>query len=180
MSELNVDKILSSTGSGAPNFPKGATVTGILTATSFDGTVTGTAELAEGLTGTPDITVRNVVAAAGTFSGDLQVQGTVTYEDVTNVDSVGVITAQQGIDVTSGDITVSSGIVTASGGFNIGISSANTVITEGPIKTLNFVGTGNTFLVDGTTVDISISGGGGGSDGNGPFSQFDTWLFGGS
>lgn len=55
-----------------------------------------------------------------------------------------------------------TGIVTAAGGFNLGISSAGTTITSGPVKTLNFVGTGNTFAVSGTTVDISISGGGAG------------------
>ena len=52
-----------------------------------------------------------------------------------------------------------TGIVTAAGGFNLGISSAGTTITSGPVKTLNFVGSGNTFAVSGTTVDISISGG---------------------
>lgn len=57
--------------------------------------------------------------------------------------------------------TLITGVATASGGFNLGISSAGTVITSGPVKTLNFVGAGNTFLVNGTTVDISISGGGG-------------------
>jgi len=55
-----------------------------------------------------------------------------------------------------------TGIVTAAGGFNLGISSAGTSITSGPVKTLNFVGTGNTFAVSGTSVDISISGGSGG------------------
>jgi hypothetical protein len=54
-----------------------------------------------------------------------------------------------------------TGIITAIGGFNLGISSAGTPITSGPITTLNFVGAGNTFAVDGTTVDISIAGGGG-------------------
>ena len=53
----------------------------------------------------------------------------------------------------------------------IGITSAtSTVITNGPIKTLNFVGAGNTFQVTGTTVDISIAGGGGG--GSNGLSQF--------
>ena len=44
----------------------------------------------------------------------------------------------------------------------IGITSGPTNITNGPVKTLNFVGAGNTFKVTGTTVDISIAGGGGG------------------
>lgn len=60
--------------------------------------------------------------------------------------------------------TLVTGIVTASGGFNLGISSAGTTITSGPVTRLNFVGSGNTFAVNGTTVDISISGGGGGSN----------------
>lgn len=67
----------------------------------------------------------------------------------------------------------SSGIVTAAGGFNIGISSAGSTVTSGPIKTLNFVGSGNTFAVDGTTVDISISGGGGGGGGLGTAITYD-------
>ena len=80
-------------------------ITGILTATSHDAT---------GLTGTPDITVNNIVAAAATFSG------VVTYEDVTNVDSVGVVTARLGINVSGGEIAVGAafsvgqaGVVTA-------------------------------------------------------------------
>ena len=53
-----------------------------------------------------------------------------------------------------------SGVVTATGGVKgIGISSSGISITTDTIQTLNFVGTGNTFLVDGSTVDISISGG---------------------
>lgn len=53
----------------------------------------------------------------------------------------------------------------------IGIHSGGTVVHSGIITALNFVGTGNTFSVDGTTVNISIAGGGEG------FSQLDTWLF---
>jgi hypothetical protein len=61
-----------------------------------------------------------------------------------------------------GSVSV-SGIVSASGGFNLGISSAGTQITSGPITSLNFIGAGNTFVINGTTVDISIAGGGGGA-----------------
>jgi len=48
----------------------------------------------------------------------------------------------------------------------VGIQSAGTVIGTG-VTTLNFVGSGNTFAVNGSTVDISISGGGGGATGFG-------------
>jgi len=78
-------------------------VTGVVTATSFVGNVTGNAT---GLTGTPDITVRNITGVAATFTGVL------TYEDVTNIDSVGLITARTGIKVLAGGINA-VGVVTA-------------------------------------------------------------------
>jgi len=58
-----------------------------------------------------------------------------------------------------------AGIVTATGGFNLGIHSAGSSVASGPIKTLNFVGAGNTFQYDASTntIDVSIAGGGGGS-----------------
>ena len=40
-----------------------------------------------------------VIATKGTFSGDVGIGGTLTYEDVTNVDSIGIITAREGIEV---------------------------------------------------------------------------------
>ena len=81
-----------------------------------------------------------------TVSGNLSIGGTITYEDVTNVDSIGVITARSGIQ----------GIGIQSGGVNVAV---------GVITALNFIGAGNTFKVTGSTVDISIQGGGGGGSG---------------
>ena len=81
-----------------------------------------------------------------TVSGNLSIGGTLTYEDVTNVDSVGVITARSGIQ----------GIGIQSGGLNVAV---------GVLTALNFIGAGNTFKVSGNTVDISIQGGGGGGAG---------------
>ena len=61
---------------------------------------------------------------------------------------------------------VFAGVVTATNGIDaIGIQSGGTSIYSGVITALNFVGSGNTFAVRGNTVDISISGGGGGSIG---------------
>lgn len=99
--------------------------TGIITATKFDGPFDSL-----------------------TVSGNLSIGGTITYEDVTNVDSIGVITARSGIQ----------GIGIQSGGVNVAV---------GVITALNFIGAGNTFAVSGTTVDISIAGGGGGGSGAG-------------
>jgi hypothetical protein len=56
----------------------------------------GAPNFPSGLTGT-----------TGTFTGSVSVGGTITYEDVTNVDSVGVITARSGIVVT-GVVTATS------------------------------------------------------------------------
>ena len=65
----------------------------------------------------------NVIATKGTFSGDVGIGGTLTYEDVTNVDSLGIITGRNGIKIGTGvgvaaSISVDgnaefSGIVTA-------------------------------------------------------------------
>ena len=82
-------------------------VTGVVTATSFVGNVTGNASgTAGGLSGTPDIAVRNITGVAATFTGVL------TYEDVTNIDSVGIVTARTGIKVLAGGINA-VGVVTA-------------------------------------------------------------------
>ena len=97
--------------------------TGIITATKFDGPFDSLS-----------------------ISGNLSVGGTITYEDVTNVDSIGVITARSGIQ----------GIGIQSGGLNVAV---------GVLTALNFIGAGNTFKVSGNTVDISIQGGGGGGSG---------------
>ena len=50
----------------------------------------------------------------GTFTRNVTIGGTLTYEDVTNIDSVGLITARNGISVTGGDVKVAAGIITAS------------------------------------------------------------------
>ena len=84
MSILRADSIRDRAGTGAPNFPNGATVTGVITATSFSGNVTGTSA---GLTGTPSIIVQNA-----TVQGDLTVNGTTSTIDtvITAVDSLAV------------------------------------------------------------------------------------------
>ena len=127
---------------------------GILTAERFDGPFT-------------DLTVTN----------NLTVGGVLTYEDVKNVDSIGIITARDHIHVGAG-ISIVGVATAATGNFTtanitnltgtlsgvstnfvsaVGIQSAGTVIGAG-ITQLNFIGVGNTFKVSGTTVDVSISG----------------------
>ena len=90
MSQLFVDNIKNRTG-GAIGAPSGAVVTGVVTATTFSGNVTG---------------------VAATFSGNVNVGGILSYEDVQNIDSVGIVTAQTGIKVLAGGINA-VGVVTA-------------------------------------------------------------------
>ena len=111
MSEIRVNTIKSENGDGNVSFPKGISVTGVTTSTSFSGNLTGDAT---GLSGTPNITVNNVTGTAATFTGAVVVGGTLSYEDVTNIDAVGIITAQSLIDAQA-DINV-TGIITARAG----------------------------------------------------------------
>ena len=60
----------------------------------------GAPNFPSGLTGT-----------TGTFSGNVSIAGTLTYEDVTNVDSVGLITARTGLIVTAGVSTFGGNVL---------------------------------------------------------------------
>ena len=91
------------------------------------------------------VTTDDIVSQTGTFSSDVGVGGTLTYEDVANVDSIGIVTARSGINVTGGNINVSSGSVTATSfsgdGANLtGVSGFSTALsnTEGTLENLIF------------------------------------------
>ena len=93
---------------------------GIITATSFSGTAS-TATVAQGLTGTPSIVVNQITAQ------NVSVAQTLTYEDVTNVDSVGLVTARSGIHV--GPTAAGVATVTTDGNASfIGVVTATTFI----------------------------------------------------
>ena len=193
--------------------------TGIITATRFDGPFT-------------NLNVTGVT----TFGGSVSIAGTLTYEDVTNIDSVGLVTARDGIFLpdnkkaefgnvagtadfeiahdtnntvlqnrtgglyfkglagggnaiymqpknnessatfhpdgavdlffnntkrfeTTNTGAIVTGILTATNGLDaIGIQSGGVNISTGILTAINFIGLGNTFAVNGTTVDVSISG----------------------
>ena len=115
MSRIRADKLVNKNASGGPDLPLGATVSGIITATGgFAGSGANlTSVPASSIIGTPNITVGTVgagnvtssgtvSAVTGTFSGNVSIGGTLTYDDVSNVDSVGLITARNGINVTAG------------------------------------------------------------------------------
>ena len=135
MSKVRSDNISNRADDGAPALVYGAEVpvgygitgagginiTGIATAASFSGNLTGNAT---GLTGTPNITINNLVGVAATFTGVL------TYEDVTNIDSIGIITARSGIEFGvsgAGGTITSSGAATFGGNTQVGGASYGNV-----------------------------------------------------
>ena len=136
MSKVRADQYTNKEGTGAPSFPNGVSVTGVLTATSFSGSLDGTASNAtvavnaQGLTGTPNITVGTVSGTTGTFSGNVSVGGTLTYDDVTNIDSVGLITARSGINVLAG-VSTFAAQVQANGGTKITGSQTSNISAMG-------------------------------------------------
>ena len=60
------------------------------------------------------VTATSFFGDSAYISGNVTIGGTLTYEDVNNVDSLGIITAREGIDVLSNGITA-VGVVTATG-----------------------------------------------------------------
>ena len=198
--------------------------TGIITAVSFVGD-------GSELTGINTSFIVGTAITMGTanFTGSVTIGGTLTYEDVKNIDSVGLVTAREGIfipdnkklqlgnaagsgdlqlyhdtnhsyidDAGTGNLKIRSGTLevsnlagsktsavfnsgssqdlyfnnskkfettntgakvtgTLAGASEVGIQSGGVQIGAG-ITQLNFIGLGNTFAVNGTTVDVSISG----------------------
>ena len=105
-----------------------ATFTGIVTAASFSGDITGKAtELATNATGTNLTLSGAITAASGTITGNLGVAGVLTYEDVTNIDAIGIITARAGINVSGGTITGDgSGLTGLPAGLGTALSQTQT------------------------------------------------------
>jgi len=94
---------------------------GIITATKFDGEITGA--------GIPGINT----AGTSTFN-HVSIAGTLTYQDVTNVDSVGIATARTGLRVLAGGINV-VGVSTFAGVKVGGPSGIVTAVTTSGIVT---------------------------------------------
>ena len=111
---------------------------------------------AQGLTGTPNITVGSIIASSGTFSGNVTIGGVLTYEDVTNVDSIGIITARAGVLVGSGVTLSKDGDVFATGvststkvhvGVDTGVYGEDLVVTgDARVTGILTIGTGSITL----------------------------------
>ena len=85
-----------------------------------------------------------------TIPGDLGIAGVLTYEDVTNIDSVGVITARSGVNVSGGEVKVGTAVTVSSGG----------VITSGIVTATSFSGSGANLT--GISVGTEV---------------YDTWIY---
>ena len=127
MSEIRVNKVINEAGSGAVELTEGASIP----------------------------TGKNLTGAGGiNITGDIVTTGTLTYEDVTNIDSVGLITARSGVDVTGGVTTSRFGSVTET----VSIASTTEIVagksvimeldcSKGSVFTHNLVTGGNVGIV---------------------------------
>jgi hypothetical protein len=117
-----------------------------------------------------DLTGNNIVGVVDiTASGNVSVGGTLTYEDVTNVDSVGLITARAGVNVTAGGVDL-KGVLQEKVKITAGKLSDNPTInltngmvhyfttTETTTATPNIVSTTgiNSEMAVGDTVSVTI------------------------
>ena len=106
--------------------PAGIVITGVATATTFVGDLTGDV--------TGDVT-GDISGTTGTFSGNVTIGGTLTYQDVTSIDSIGIITAQQGIQVLANGLDI-TGFSTFKTGVSItGVCTATSFSGDGSALT---------------------------------------------
>ncbi len=151
------------TGSSGSATGNAATATALQNArtiggVSFDGTANinlpgvnaagnqNTTGTAAGLTGNPAIVVGNITAADGIFSGNVSIAKTLTYEDVKNIDSVGLVTAREGVFVPDNK-KLQVGNVAGSADLDIYHNGSNTYIENG---------TGNLMITGNNTDKIHI------------------------
>ena len=99
MSRLRANQITNKTANGAPTATNGFIVTGVCTATSFVGSGTALTGIDAATLKFGNATKAEAVSGGVNITGNLGVSGVLTYEDVTNIDSVGIITARSGIKI---------------------------------------------------------------------------------
>ena len=147
MSRLRANSITNKTANGAPTATNGLEVTGVCTATDFSGQSGGAADFPNGLTGT-----------TGTFSGNLNVAGVLTYEDVKNVDSLGVGTFRDGLRVV-GTCTATTFIGDGSQLTGISVGLTTEAITPSGITTHLLLSKDDHKVLATGNVTIDVTGG---------------------
>ena len=166
MSIIRADSIKNRAGNGAPTAPNGLVVSGVCSATSFVGSGTALTGIDAATLQFGGVTKAQASATGVTVTGNLGVSGVLTYEDVTNVDSVGIVTARGGIRVGTGGTVgpVGSGIVTYFGdgsqlsGIEVGIATEASTVTNGNTIVLNLAKDDHKVLASGV-VTIDVTGG---------------------
>ena len=162
MSRLRANQITNKTANGAPTATNGLIVTGVCTATSFSGNGAGLV----GVASTDNINtstnaVLSGIVTVGTLSvtGNAGIAGVLTYEDVTNVDSIGVITARDGLRVTGiATATAFHGDGSQLTGISVGITTE--AITPSGITTHLLLSSADAHKVLATgEVTIDVTGG---------------------
>ena len=138
---MALDRLTKITGPGVATdtnwVGNNANYTGIVTATKFVGPIEGT-----------------ITSADASFTGNVSIGGTLTYEDVTNVDSVGIITAQKDIHVGAGVSAV--GVISATSfvGSGANLTGVNADRLDG-IDGANFLRSNTSDTMNG---DLTLSG----------------------
>ena len=132
-------------------------VSGIITASSFVGNVTGNASgTAGGLSGSPSINVTNITAS-----------GTLTYEDVTNVDSIGIVTARGGLEggaagvggtISSGGNVIFAGITTVGTALSLADNVHARFGNAGDLKIYHDSGSGQSLIEESGPSVLKIKG----------------------
>ena len=130
-------------------------VTGVLTAGNFSGNLTGAVTSSGALSVTDTTSSTSTTTGALKVSGGIgvaksifvgegiSVAGTITYNDVTNIDSIGFVTAGKGLRATTGGLIVSAGVATIGAKLSVaGITSLGDVVSSGIITADSYYGSG--------------------------------------
>jgi hypothetical protein len=134
MSEIRVNKVINEAGTGAVELTQGATL-------PSGKTISGAGAI--NVTGT-------VTAASGSFTGNVSVGGTLTYEDVTNIDSLGIITGRSALHV--------AGISSFAGETRTTTISEKSVRINGNTATLTYAGSSaNVAICTNPSGDITLN-----------------------
>ena len=172
MATLRATNLRGRTSNIAPNLPDGANITGFATATNINvsagvtagiGTFTTSVVVGSAVTANATGVIvagistaiqfsGNITGVAATFSGDVSVGGTLTYEDVARVDATGLSTFREGINV--GSPTGVGGTFNPQGDISAGIATFAGAVTAS-----------------------SFSGDGSGLTGVSSWDSYDSWLY---
>ena len=116
MSRIKVDRITNRAGTGDPLFPNGISVVGLTS-------------------------LSNVIAGIATFS-NVSIGGTITYEDVTNQDVIGLSTFRAGVDISGGNLNIQ----TDNARLNIGADADLKLYHNGSNSFIDETGTGSLYI----------------------------------